>query len=545
MHGDDVIAHRKADACAAAFGAALIKLLLDEGQLFLLDALTEVPDMDDAAAVLGVGAHLHPVAVLAVFAGVVDDVEEDLLEPVAVGKDHNRLFRLFILDAHTLLLKHIGVGKHRVVQVATQIKRLGLQPHTAALDAGKVQQLLHHLGKPPGLLFNDGQTLCRQLGIVQAAFDGVGPAGDGGQRCPQLVGHRGNKIVLGLFHPGKLGGHIVQRAAKLADLVVIVGVQPDAVLSAGDFLGKFVDVQHRPHDGAQEKAVGENNQRHQQCHRQNHPQIDLPQLSVQHLQGGDAAHRSDQPSAAVIHRCGGGHNLFLGQLIVAGVGFHLSALQCPGNLAGLGGKACRQATGGHHDLARFVQNLDLHLIGKAEALHQIASVFVKGAVAGAEIAVEVLGCGVGLPLQTGLHRGVEIIGTEHGHQCAHQQQDQNDHAHIVDEPAAADAALQPQTAQRAFFTLFRVVFCHAGSSFLSFYRFNPRREAGGGTRGNWFRPRIARTEGARHFRRSVCDQPSHLYPYPHTVVICLGWAASSSIFRRRRRIFTSTTLMSP
>ena len=39
--------------------------------------------------------------------------------------------------------------------------------------------------------------------------------------------------------------------------------------------------------------------------------------------------------------------------------------------------------------------------------------------------------------------------------------------------------------------------------------------------------------------------PSHIYPYPRTVTICVGSAGSSSILIRRRRIFTSTILSSP
>ena len=38
---------------------------------------------------------------------------------------------------------------------------------------------------------------------------------------------------------------------------------------------------------------------------------------------------------------------------------------------------------------------------------------------------------------------------------------------------------------------------------------------------------------------------SHLYPNPHTVTMCLGFEGSSSIFIRRRRIFTSTIFSSP
>ena len=272
--------------------------------------------------------------------------------------------------------------------------------------------------------------------------------------------HRGDKVVLGLFHPRKLGGHLVQRAAQLTDLVVVVGVQADAVLAAGDFFGELVDVQHRRDDGPEEKAVGKNHQNRDDEKGQRRQQVDLPQLGVQQLQGGNAPHRADQLATAVIDRRGGGHDLFLGKAVIPGIGVRLTAGHGPLDLVSLRNEARRQAAGGEHHLARFIEDLHLHPVRQAEILHQIAAVFVKLAVAGAEIAVEVFGSGVRLGLQPGLHRGIEIGSGEHGHQHRRHKQYQQHHAHIVDEPAPPDASVQAQAGHQAFFRFFCLVFRH-------------------------------------------------------------------------------------
>ena len=74
MHLHDVAAYRKADAGAPTLGAALVEFLLDEGQFVFTNALSKVPDLHDGAAIFRPGGDPDPVAVLAVFTGVVDDV---------------------------------------------------------------------------------------------------------------------------------------------------------------------------------------------------------------------------------------------------------------------------------------------------------------------------------------------------------------------------------------------------------------------------------------------------------------------------------------
>ena len=106
---------------------------------------------------------------------------------------------------------------------------------------------------------------------------------------------------------------------------------------------------------------------------------------------------------------------------------------------------------------------------------------LKGAVTGTEITIQVFGRGVGLCLQPGLYRGVKIIGNEHRKQRGSQKQHQQYHAHIVEEPAAFDAAFQAQAGHQTFFCTFRLVFCHDGHTSYLLHQPFIKSPSGGGS----------------------------------------------------------------
>lgn len=70
VHGDDLLAHGKADAAAAGFGAALVKFELDAGKLFFRDAGAVVPDADDDEAVFMRDGGVDALALAAVLAAL-------------------------------------------------------------------------------------------------------------------------------------------------------------------------------------------------------------------------------------------------------------------------------------------------------------------------------------------------------------------------------------------------------------------------------------------------------------------------------------------
>ena len=87
MHGDDLLAHGKADAAAAGFGAALVKFELDAGKLFFRDAGAVVPDADDDEAVFMRDGGVDALALAAVLGRIVENVEKHLPHPRHVAGD--------------------------------------------------------------------------------------------------------------------------------------------------------------------------------------------------------------------------------------------------------------------------------------------------------------------------------------------------------------------------------------------------------------------------------------------------------------------------
>ena len=182
----DLITHSKANAGTATLGAAFEKLFFDPGQFFRRNSLSKVPDMHHAISRFRSDGNLHPVAIPAVFAGIVDDVQKHLLHSVSVCVHHHRLLRLGIDYPQAFLRQHIPIDKHRIVQLTAQIYIFSLQPQASALHPGEIQQFFYHLIQTAGFLLHNAQTCATQCRVflVHQRFR---PTLDGGQRRPQLV----------------------------------------------------------------------------------------------------------------------------------------------------------------------------------------------------------------------------------------------------------------------------------------------------------------------------------------------------------------------
>ena len=138
-------------------------------------------------------------------------------------------------------LFHIFPGKH----------------HSSALNTGKVQKLLHHLGKPFRLPHDDLHALPPCFGVqVVVAQQRFAPAPYGSQRGAQLVGNRRDEVIFHLLGVTQLLRHIVDGGAQLADLIVIVGTQPHIKVALGDLPGGPAHLAHRHDDGIHEVAAG-------------------------------------------------------------------------------------------------------------------------------------------------------------------------------------------------------------------------------------------------------------------------------------------------
>ena len=295
MAGDDLVTHGKADARSAVLGAALIKLFLYMGKLGLWNAAPVIPHGDpDALALLPNGdLHLFPLA--AVLGGVVQQVQKDLLQPLRIAGDQRDL-RLGrdVFQLHARLTQQLPIGEHGVLQLRGDVQQLNAQIEAPVLDAGKLQQLHHHAGEPLGL---PGDDLDAAKGIPLHSLvigDGLRPAGDGGERCAQLVRDLGDELRSGLFGRGGLLGDVVDGLGQLADLVRPGVFHLAAVAAVGNGVGKlgqaFDGVGHISPEPEQQRDDGKAGQHD---HGAGHGIVlpgDAPDGDQQQHQRADAGH---------------------------------------------------------------------------------------------------------------------------------------------------------------------------------------------------------------------------------------------------------------
>ena len=380
------------------------------------------------------------------------------------------------------LHKQGGVGGLR-----HQIQHLTVELD-AVLQPGKIQQLLHHGVQPVGLGGDDRQTPAI-VGVVRVldVADGLHPALDGGERRAQLMTHRGDKVV---FHPvglGQLLRHAVDGAAQTAHLVLVPGVrQAGGQIAVGDAGGGGLHLAQRTHDGAHKKQAAHNGKaQHRHRHAHGGQQHLLP-LPVHQRQTGDEPHGGDA-SRCVGHQRGDGHDP------LAGVGVENGRAHTA--VTGEGGAKVlplhqapvdHTAAGGQHGAAGIQQH-QLQLVLFVKLLHDAPKRLSPGGggvpgVAGGAGGLQTAVDG-GEPVEHGpLHAAVQIlVGGVEEQPLRHRQHQRRDEQ-TAPQPAGCD-----------------VVGFHA-------------------------------------FQR---------YPYPHTVRMCWGLLGSSSIFMRRRRMFTSTIFTSP
>ena len=90
------------------------------------------------------------------------------------------------------------------------------------IETGNVLQLCDHAAKSQHFVVERGE-LFRLTNFVfhELVLEG---AGDGGDRCAQLVADVGKHLYARVVGAGELAGHLVEREGKLADLVVVFDV---------------------------------------------------------------------------------------------------------------------------------------------------------------------------------------------------------------------------------------------------------------------------------------------------------------------------------
>ena len=251
------------DAAAPLLRGALVEALLDMGQFVSGDAGAVVTDGQcDAFLSLRGQRYLNALSVPPVFRGVVEDIEQHLLEPLRIAlNERDRLLITLITQFHALLGAEIAVREHRVLHLRGQVHELHIQREASVLDAGKFQQLRNHLGQPPRLLGDDAQAAAALSldGVIVA--HGFCPAHDGRQGGTQLVADRGDKFRLDGSAAGQFPAHLVDAVGQVAELVVTELFGDDAIAPLRDAPGLVAQQGHGSGHRANEVVA-------QQPHRQ-------------------------------------------------------------------------------------------------------------------------------------------------------------------------------------------------------------------------------------------------------------------------------------
>ena len=207
------------------------------------------PDPDRAA--VGTVAH-----------GVVEQVDDQLAQPGPVGPhgQARRRRRRAKLTARPVGTSSATVSSSRSpdVDVAEPQRR------DAGVDPRQLEQVADQVGEAPGLADRRLEVLL--VGRHDAVGEVLQDGGQAGQRGAQLVGDGGDQGALLLVDRVQLGGHLVERAGQLADLVGRLRADPAAVVAAGHpprGLGHLA--QRRHHPGGEQLG-------HAECQRDGHRQ---------------------------------------------------------------------------------------------------------------------------------------------------------------------------------------------------------------------------------------------------------------------------------
>ena len=295
-------------------------------------------------------------AVAAVFGRVVKDVQEHLLHPLRVAADlGDVLVAGLILEVDALLPQAVAIHKDGILKYAPKVADFHIELKPAVLNPGELQQLLHQGGQALGLLQHGHNAPAgfHRIHFI-AGHQGFAPAGNGGQRRSQLMGHRGQELRLHLLCLTDLQGEIVDGAGQFTDFVVILRefrLDLGAIAAGCDPLGRLGDLHHRGGNGVDEIHPGAPDQNH---HKQSNepndpgPHKDLP---VRQPERGHQSQRARHLPVRRHYRNGNRQNSFAGLGIFSLEGGQLLLIQCPGDIRRLRLTARGQAKGRADNLA--------------------------------------------------------------------------------------------------------------------------------------------------------------------------------------------------
>ena len=374
--------------------------------------------------------------------GVIQNVQEHLAQAFGIAGDlRNILTIVDVLKLDALLRQAAAVHIHGIFKFAADIGRFYVQRHASVLHPGKIQQLHDHFRQTLGLAGNDLQTLTG-IGIhplIQKQR--LAPAVDDGQRCPQLMGELGDKFRLHFLVLADFGGHFIDGIRQFADLILIFGLDLDAVAAAGNTLCFLGDLSNRNHDGFQIRCVTEDHHQQNRNQRRKTGNTHHDDLPVHQLRGGNVAQHADDLAVVVDHRAGNRHDPLTGGRVLAHIGWRrTSGGNRLINIRSIGRSAAPLTVGGSNNVTVPVDKLQFDCIFVLKILSIADAGLIIGVVIQIDILLEKNGSILCPVSHIRLHIGV-IIGCKAGGNNKHTDHAQSkDHTNRVDQPALTKSA---------------------------------------------------------------------------------------------------------
>ena len=241
------------------------------------------------------GVHGHDAAGRAVAGSIVEQVRDELAQPCGVGR-HDQV-----------------VGRGHVVSDAPDGRRSGVDqvseelPHAqvvdtqgchAGVDARQVEEVVDEPAEAARLVEDSGQ------GVVVGRLDAVGEvletSGQRGNGRAQLVRDGGDQRPALRVDVAQVGGHLVERAGQLADLVAGRGVDATRVVAARHPSRDLGHLPQRAGHPGREQLRHAQGDRHRHGHRE--PRGHSPGRAERADHGGDDDARRDEQAELDLDR---------------------------------------------------------------------------------------------------------------------------------------------------------------------------------------------------------------------------------------------------
>ena len=210
MLDDGKTQSRSAHVAAASLVHA-VKALEQARDMLLRDADAGILDVEQHLILHMLHLDKHLAAFQRVLDGVVDQVDEQLLDVVVVGDDEG-ILALVHVQFDVLVLGALVEHQADIARALAQAQTLGGNADAAVFHRGQGQNVVDQAGETIGFHGNNVQEALGHLRVFnRAGLKGFDEAADRGQRRFQLMGDVGGKVRAHLLQIAQLGDVLQQR----------------------------------------------------------------------------------------------------------------------------------------------------------------------------------------------------------------------------------------------------------------------------------------------------------------------------------------------